>query len=207
MVRLKTESIANPLRRNLQFNSLTLLLLTALVASLLGYFYLLGRMEQLKQQLVMERWQHPRYEATTPSKCVDIHCVLRTETSEAALYTFDIRTGEHHTLTWSLDGMNTEFESFWNPANFSHCSEISLVVIPKGEGLVAVTVLINRTNRLTFSDGQSGIEGLLEPPGNGYGSGGCYSEFSESKTLIEWNGEHKAKLLLDYHAPVEPKGN
>ncbi|MCY2985217.1 MAG: hypothetical protein NTY15_16450 [Planctomycetota bacterium] len=38
------------MRRNLQFNSLTLILLTALVASLLGYFHLLGRLEQLKQE-------------------------------------------------------------------------------------------------------------------------------------------------------------
>lgn len=72
-----------------------------------------------------------------------------------------------------------------------------------GDGLVAVAVLINRTNRLSFTESQSSMVPLLEPTGNGYGHGGSYDNIEETKTLIDWNGEHKAKLLLHYHAPAQ----
>ena len=186
---------------------MTVLLLTAVVASVLGYFHLLGRFEQLKQELVNEQWQHPRFEANTPSGCFDIHCVLRTNPSDATLYTLEVKTGEPHSLGWTLDGNQTDFKSYWSPHVYSHCSELSLAVIPMENGLVAVTVLINITNRLAFTESHSSMASLLEPTGTGYGSGGYYEDTEEPRTLIDWNGEHKAKLLLHFNARVKSNRN
>ena len=72
---------------------MNVLLLTVLVASFFGYFQLLGRFEQLKQELFNERVQHPRFEANTPRGFVDINCVLRTNPADATLYTFEVKTG------------------------------------------------------------------------------------------------------------------
>ena len=178
----------------------TLFLLTALIACMCSLGYILGTKSQLEQQLFIERSAHPRFDATFASGCYDIECLLRSDPADANLYTFVIKTGEPHVLVWRLDGQEVEYKSHWSPHTHSHTSELSLAVTTTTGGST-IAVLLNRTTRLTFHDDQPRKTGLMEPTGNGYGSGGYYDKWSEPQTLIKWTGSHAATLTLRFPQP------
>ena len=182
-----------------QINSLTLFALTALVACLCGYVYLMGKKLQLEHQLREERSTHPRFDASFANGCFDLECVLCSDPADAIVYTFAIKTGEPHTLIWRLDGKETQYASYWSPHTYSNTSEVSLVVTPRDSGS-AIAVLLNKSTRNSFHDEHPWNTCLKEPAGNGYGSGGYYDQSSEPKMLIEWSGTHTAALILQFSA-------
>lgn len=183
-----------------QVSSLTLFTLAALIACLCCFCYIVGRNSQLEQQLLLERSTHPRFDASLASGCYDIECVLRSDPTDANLYTFVIKTGEPHILIWRLDDQEVEYKSYWSPHSLSHNSELSVAVTPTASGS-AIAVLLNGTTRLAFHDDQPRNAGLIEPMGNGYGSGGYYDKWSEPHTLIKWTGSHAATMTLHFPQP------
>ena len=86
------------LARTFQITSLNLFTLTALIACLCSFGYILGTRSRLQQQLLFERSAHTRLDASFASGCYDIECVLRSDPADANLYTFVIKTGEH--MSW-----------------------------------------------------------------------------------------------------------
>lgn len=187
--------------KSFQVSSLTLFTFTALVACLCSFGYLLGRISQLEHQLLFDRSAHPRFDASFASGCYDIHCVLRSDPADAIVYTFVIKTGEPHVLTWRLDDQQSEYKSYWSPTTCSHTSEISLAVTPTTSGTAVALLYTTEKTRLAFHDDRPWNTGLTEPTGNGYGRGGYYDKWSEPLPLIKWTGSHTANLSLQFQMP------